>query len=157
MSATKIHGVEYDLDARDQFVICEGRYFSCMFFVELPGPISAFQQGGDVDGMVWRKNEEPEHWIMQFRFRHYRDKQAWNSKDTKRWYWVDLKDHAKTEEEAREQARKLVDVLQVSAKVFGIEKLKVDWFEMHGDCSKAFELLQKNPPYWMHRQQVVAE
>lgn len=157
MSTKTVCGQKIDPESRTQFVMIEGRYYSFMAFITLPKRLSAFGKGGDINGLLWRKDENPEEWFWQFRFRHYQDSVSFDSNDTKTWYFVTLK--ANTEEAARAEAQEFLNMVATSAAlpVFGGEPLKVEYMEVHGDVLKFMNIVQNNPPPWMHSQQVVQE
>lgn len=151
----KIACQEYDPEAKDQFVITEGRYYSFMWFIKLPHALSKFGKGGDINGMLWRKDEDPNRWFIQFRFRHYVDKAAFDSGDVKHWYFGPA--NGQTEEDARAEAEEVFKTACEMAPAFGVPPLKIDYLEIHGDNEKFYQVVQENPPYWMHCQQVVQE
>lgn len=150
-------GQDVDPDSKTQFVMIEGRYYSFMAFIPLPRKLSAFGQGGDINGMLWRKDENPEQWFWQFRFRHYKDSLSFESNDQKCWYFVTLKSHS--EEEARKEVEEVLRVLSTAATLpgFDCEPLNIHYLEIHGDVMKTMDIIHNNPPFWMHQQQVVQE
>lgn len=68
----------------------EGNYILGMWF-------AADKKGNDWMMCIQRKNDEPEKWFGDFRFRKRMDEYTWNSKDEKTWY--SMKDCEKTEDE----------------------------------------------------------
>lgn len=150
--------MDFNPDAKDQFVIAEGRYYSLQFFIGLPPKLSCFGKGGDITGMVWRMDSNPGEWFLQYRFRYYRDSKAFDSADEKHWYFLTLE--GKEEGEILSEINEILSTIAQHATNprFGCDKpLTVHRMEIHGGAEKFYEIIQKNPPFWLHQQQVVAE
>jgi hypothetical protein len=132
-----------DPDSKTQFVIIPGRYYAAMFFVRLPTTPGDPQLnlGGDVNGLVWRKDETPEEWTIQYRFRYYRSRDAWQSGDDKVWYGGTVNG---SEEQVVGAFEQVMQVLSV-ASGFPVQRLVIQ-----GDSEKFFKVVKNERPSWLH-------
>ena len=143
------------VDSRSFFAIVPERYYSQMFCVKVPRELSEFNKGADITGLLWRRQDKPREWNLQYRFRHYQTKGAWDGKDVKNWYWVRFPDN--DEEGALADMRKVFEVLEVGAKAFTGSPLKFEIIEVHGDDKAWKEAVEKANPDWLHAQQQIME
>lgn len=130
-------------------IFCEGRHYHGMVmlpFVAMPGS----GHGGDVTGMLWRYDADPEEWVFTYRFRYYAGKNnnAWDERDRKTWYAV--KGSGAEQEMADKAKAAMTSIALVGMMLFKAVPLPAEWFIISGDSEKAYDLLQKNPPSWMH-------
>lgn len=144
-----------EMDDRTQFVIIKGRYYAFMFFIKLPCHLSRFGKGGDINGLLWKLDEEPDKWTFQFRFRQYLDSQAFDSNDEKTWYAVEIT--AGDETTARDKAEEAIRLMVEGAGVGFNAELTVERLEIKGDNDKFAQAVEEQKPSWMHTQQMVQE
>lgn len=134
---------EPDLDARDQFIICEGRFYAAMWFLRLPEQDNdLLRLGGDMNALLWRKDTEPEHWIFQWRFRYYKSREVWQSHDKKVWYCCE----PNGPQEGVEATMDAMLALLAKSAGFPVEKLQIN-----GDNNKFDAVVRKDQPSWMHK------
>jgi hypothetical protein len=144
-------GEGIDLNDRTQFMFVEGRYFAAMYFVQLPKQDNELlRNGGDVTALLWRNEATTTDWVFQWRFRYYKDTvTTFDSNDKKVWYCCEPK--GETEKECREKVQSMLSTL---ARFAGT---KLHTLEMNGPVERAMDVMQNNPPFWLHSQQVVQE
>jgi hypothetical protein len=135
-------------DLNEGFVFMPGRYYIAIWFVNLPHP-GKYGHGGDVNGLLWRKDGEPNIYYFKYRFRYYKSDQIWDGRDEKVWYLLVIKD--KTEQESLDGIQKMLHILSAAM------GQKLDTYWINGDSNKAQDLFETKPPVWAHRQQVIAE
>lgn len=120
-----------------------GRYYSRLFFLDIPP-----RNTGDVMGALWRRDDNAANWFLRYRFRYYKSASAWDGKDEKSWYAVNMPNV--TEDEAVLLLRRtFVPITLASGRP--MEELIIT-----GDCTKAMALCS-NPltmPRWMHMKRV---
>jgi hypothetical protein len=98
-------------------------------------------KGMDILGAVLRQEGEP--WELRYRFRHYEDEHAFESKDRKVWYCVTADDDS----EAR--ADKLVDAMNyVADQAAALWKAQVDRIDVNGTGYDAMDALHTKG--WAH-------
>lgn len=119
-----------------------GRYYSRIFFFKLPH--DAAPNGGDVQGNLWRRNDEPNIWHLRWRFRYYGGPSAWQGYDKKSWYAATIT--GEDESQVVAGARKTFSLLAE----FGGNKLEE--LVIEGDSEKAQNILmdETKRPKWMH-------
>lgn len=149
------NGKEIDENDPCCFLFLEGRYYAYMFCVKLPPELSKYNRGADVTGLLWRQQDNEREWTYQFRFRQYKSDHAWNSGDERTWSVVKM--HNKTESEADKMVQESIEIMKVTAKQFGVNDLNVDKLPIYGDCAKAMDKMNNNPPSWLHSQTQISE
>lgn len=155
MSTIKLpNGEEVDEDTRSMFLILEHRYYAKMWFWDLPKPLSKFGRGGNVNGLLWRKDAEPKEWVYQFRWRHYKDEAIWDGDDEKSWYAVYL--HDKTEKEAIEEVRSVMNTMLAMTEPFGVQAPSLHELDISGGFNEAQDAFQRPEAFWMHTQQQIS-
>ena len=111
--------------------LAPGRYFAAVAFLYGKHP-------RDCLGAVFRDREGP--WIVRYRFRYYRDQDAWSGKDEKRLYEATA-DGAMSEPDAC-RALRTVFLMLIEQKF----NKRFDWLTLRTDDPKAiFELLKTKP------------
>lgn len=138
---------DVDVYTFQMIVIEKGTYYLGMWSFEYGPPLSR-AQSGDFMLCIWRKMDDPRNWTSRYRFREHLDDKAFESKDTKHWYEMVIRDS-----DENEVLEKMGDFVNILAAAFN---LKPDFFEIKGDDEKFLELLKTNPPAWMHLQQTDA-
>lgn len=127
---------------KTQFSIIPGRYYATMFFVRLPEQDNEdLRMGGDVNALVWRNAETPNEWTLQWRFRYYRSRDAWQSGDKKVWYGGKV---TGSEDEVVSGFESVMNALGAAAG-FPVERL-----DIHGDCERFFQAVKEQSPSWLH-------
>ena len=140
-------------EVRPGFHFCEGRYYIGFWYVELPNAtrdfpqISPFGKGGNYTMLVWRVGTddgrgEPVDWVVQYRFRYYRDDRIHDHGDRMEWYHGTTRC---TAEEAERCAQSAVEKIAASIDA------EVEDYPIHGDFLRFEELTRTRPPQWLHR------
>jgi hypothetical protein len=144
------------IDSRNMFVLVDERYYAEIFFARIPAPLSKFHKGGDVTGLLWRKNEEINNWVLQFRFRYYKGTRIWDSEDERTWNWVQITN--KTQEEARTAIDVVLQSMQMAADILEQAPPPApDRIPINGDLDRFREIMDERQPDWWHRQPWFAE
>lgn len=118
-----------------------GRYYLFQFFINVT-PECHPPNGGDLMGIVWREEDQPTTWNMDYRHRYYEDDKVWGSEDRKSWY-----ECRGLEMPEAEVLEKIKTVVEMWGHLGGSEP---DYFMIQGNSEKWFELMRANPPPWMH-------
>lgn len=124
------------------FVIMPGYYYSAMWYFELPQNMTRFRKGGNVNGILYRKADEPNKWRLTYRVRHYKDERIFGGDDIKNWHRGERE--CGSEEEAFAAAD---EFFRQSAFV---AHAKVDMIEVHGDCEAFYSTVRRVKPPWLH-------
>lgn len=132
-------------DGFTRFDICPGRYYSVMFFINIPDRVSKFGHGGDITGLLWRHADKPDQWHLTYRFRHYADDsgQVFGSKDTRSWF-ANKEPMVGEEMELAEKTKKAIEMMGE------MTNKKPNFLEIHGDHEAFQRAVKTQKPYWMH-------
>ncbi|HEY3898947.1 MAG TPA: hypothetical protein VGM54_10060 [Chthoniobacter sp.] len=134
------------------FDITPGNYYIGMWYFDIPvkteqfPELGPFGKGGNFNSMVWREKDDgggaPVDWILDYRFRYYRDERIHDHEDEMSWMRGQFT--SMTAEEAEEAVSNWVK--QCAASVFEI----YDFFPIHGDSDAFLKRATGAPPRWMH-------
>lgn len=127
----------FDPEDRAVFAFGPGRYYVAMWFCNLP----VGGQGGDITALLWRKDDEPVKWTMQWRFRYYKSDKIWGSGDRKRWGYAEL---VGPESEVTAKAELTWASLAMHA------GRKLHKLAIEGDSAAFFTAVKRDKPDWLH-------
>jgi hypothetical protein len=119
------------------FAFVPGRYYAAMWSVS----IAMGGRSGDVTSLLWRYDNEPEKWMLQYRFRFYRSERVWNSGDRKRW------EHASMFGPENVVTAKAAEGWALLAKEAGG---KMQTLTIKGDNIAFFDAVKRDKPDWLH-------
>lgn len=117
-------------------------YILGFWFVPI-SPHEEFPRGGDLLIQVIKKQETPNDWIGEFRFRLYNSTDVWDQKDEKRFYEMNMKDTPESIVEFRTTM-----LAEKMAKQFNGGQF--EYFSIRGGVDIFSEKIKSNPPSWMH-------
>lgn len=147
-------GKPIDPNVHNVFLFLEERYYVAMWYIPLAKALGAFGMGGNITALLWRDQEVPDRWCVQFRFRHYKDEKAFDSADKRTWYSAES---IGTEQEVRTKFEEMLKIATASSIMFDEKPLQLHTFELNCDGNKVIEILQNRPPFWMKGQAQLAE
>jgi hypothetical protein len=131
-------------DLQVGMIIAEGYYYNCMFFQELPPELTEFGKGGNVCGILFRKDDEPDHWIVRYRVRHYMDGRTFEHDDKVEWQQFS---RICPETEARDCVN---EWLKIGKEQFNLKDF--EFIEVHGDVTQFLAAgLKANKPWFQMR------
>lgn len=131
------------------FLFVPGRYYLSMGFLKIP-PNAEFPRGGDITSLVWRFDSDPDEWVITYRFRYYASPDVWGGKDRKSWYGGKQRGTEKEIEAMFGDFQVLIAGL--GEKMFGKNFQAAEKIVFKGDAAKAMDVMQNNPPHWLHTQ-----
>ena len=120
-------------------------YIHSMIYVDVPQS-EEHLLGGNVTAMLWREQDEPRSWRLTYRFRYNNSLDPADRRDTKNWYVGHI-----TSDEPDKIVSAFKNTIQMSALLhFKQQPALAEVWEINGDTDKFVQMLQTNPPQWMH-------
>jgi len=117
------------------------RYYLGMFYLDVR-PNEAFRFGGNITFQIWRFAAQPTHWHCTYRFRYYVDDSGHpEAPDRRSWWHMEMDgDEASIQQKFQTALHAFSSKTCTTASAFYIR----------GDCNKASDRLQNDPPSWLH-------
>ena len=133
------------------FACVPGRYFLMMFLLPLPKKVFP-AHGGDITGLLWRLEREPNTWQVTLRLRSYIDDSGDpEAPDEKRWSHRTLPGAFDELQAEGLVIELLVELAAGLTRVTGLKALAIDAFPIKGDHRAFFDLVKKGAlPPWLH-------
>lgn len=130
------------------FVIETGKFYHTIFYMDFP-PMEDHILGGNVTGLLWRFEDEPNAWRISYRFRYYKGTQinANESKDEFSWYSMHIDG---TRIPADRVIEKFISVLTMASVMQFQTDVQVHRLVIMGDDQRFLHIVQNEPPFWMH-------
>jgi hypothetical protein len=140
------------------FRIEPGRYFYAMFYYPFP-PSTEHLLGGNITGLIWHLDDEPESWRVSYRFRYYKSRaiDSEESGDTFSWYRIHT---------PGAPPDKILEIMQATftamrplafGNVTPNEPDKWEVLKIEGDSTKYFKIAYERNLHWLHVRHITPE
>lgn len=129
-----------------------GRWYYGLFLLDVPKG-AGFPFGGDIMGCLWREDDEPEKWHLDYRFRYNAGENTdpWDMSptgDRKSWWHLSFKGNELSAIIATKKA--VITMSELAGAFFKTAEPEYDWLTVRGDCDRFIEAAQRAKKSWMH-------
>lgn len=133
-------------------LITQGRWYYGLFLLDIPKS-PGFEFGGDLNGCLWRFDDQPEHWQLDFRIRYNagHNTSPWDygpKGDRKKWFHIEF--DCPQFEAIQKVRNSMIELARVTSKVLDGPVPYLDWLVVCGDSDRFIEAAQRQKKPWMH-------
>lgn len=138
------------------FQIMPGRYFHAMIYLPVP-PSEDHIMGGNLNGLIWRLEDEPESWRVVYRFRWYKSTRIESEESGDDFHWHRIHVWNITPDKILTDLKTLFTMWRKT--VYGDLKPAnepdlIDTLEIKGDWRALYKAASEQNKPWLHVRKV---